>query len=237
MLIIQLFKELYAYCTDFIIILANITGLSYYEVNFFIFILLYPFLMVLTPVIYFIQKRRLTTIRNNNQTMMLKTEKELRFKNMKTLSKRFIYVSANIAWIFLAVILTNVTSESEMKQMERLEQEIRDNPSVNRDSDLHAVGMGAFLTFSLSILFFLPLNFFIFLTTRNTNLPTRLLLIAPFKMPVILWELFFAFCLGFTFLIFLIFAWFGHYFGGLIMLFFAYILLNIRAGQISRYNK
>jgi len=60
---IHLFEDLYAYCTDFIINLANITGLSYYEVNFIIFILLYPFLLFVTPIIYFIQKRRLSAIR------------------------------------------------------------------------------------------------------------------------------------------------------------------------------
>ena len=55
----HLFKELYAYCTDFIINLANITGLSYYEVNFIIFIVIYPLLLIMSPTIYFIQKLRL----------------------------------------------------------------------------------------------------------------------------------------------------------------------------------
>jgi hypothetical protein len=57
--LIYLFKVLYAYCTDFIINLANITGLSYYEVNFVIFIIIYPLLLIMSPTIYVIQKLRL----------------------------------------------------------------------------------------------------------------------------------------------------------------------------------
>ena len=58
-LLIYFFKFLYAYCTDFIINLANITGLSYYEVNFVIFIIIYPLLLLMSPIIYIIQKLRL----------------------------------------------------------------------------------------------------------------------------------------------------------------------------------
>ena len=54
-----IFDQIYAYCTDFIIILANTLGLSYYEINFIIFILLYPILLLASPSIYFIQKRKL----------------------------------------------------------------------------------------------------------------------------------------------------------------------------------
>ena len=58
-LLIYFFKFLYAYCTDFIINIANITGLSYYEVNFVIFIIIYPLLLLMSPIIYIIQKLRL----------------------------------------------------------------------------------------------------------------------------------------------------------------------------------
>lgn len=58
-LLIYFFKFLYAYCTDFIINIANITGLSYYEVNFVIFIIIYPLLLLMSPTIYVIQKLRL----------------------------------------------------------------------------------------------------------------------------------------------------------------------------------
>ena len=61
--LIYLFKNLYAYCTDFIINLANITGLSYYEVNFVIFILIYPILLLITPMMYIFQKIRLYNLK------------------------------------------------------------------------------------------------------------------------------------------------------------------------------
>ena len=57
--ILYLFNYIYAYCTDFIINLSNFTGLSYYEVNFFIFIIIYPLLIVGAPTFYFIQLRTL----------------------------------------------------------------------------------------------------------------------------------------------------------------------------------
>lgn len=41
--------ELYMYCTDFTINLANLTGTSYYEVNFFFFCVLYPLLLTTLP--------------------------------------------------------------------------------------------------------------------------------------------------------------------------------------------
>jgi len=61
--LIYIFKYLYAYCTDFIINLANITGLSYYEVNFVIFILIYPILLLITPMMYIFQKIRLYNLK------------------------------------------------------------------------------------------------------------------------------------------------------------------------------
>ena len=58
-LILHFFKWLYAYCTDFIINLANLTGLSYYEVNFVIFIVLYPLSLFLAVFLYLRQRSRL----------------------------------------------------------------------------------------------------------------------------------------------------------------------------------
>jgi len=63
-ILLHLFKELYVYCTDLIINLANLTGLSYYEVNFIIFILLYPFFLIAAPVLYLVQRSRLRAIMN-----------------------------------------------------------------------------------------------------------------------------------------------------------------------------
>jgi len=54
----RLINEIYIYCTDFIINLANILNLSYYEINAIIFCFLYPILIVGLTLIYLLQKRR-----------------------------------------------------------------------------------------------------------------------------------------------------------------------------------
>jgi hypothetical protein len=59
--------QIFAYCTDFIINLANITSLSYYEINFIFFIVIYPLLLIVTPIIYFFQKFKLNKIKKMAQ--------------------------------------------------------------------------------------------------------------------------------------------------------------------------
>ena len=61
--IAQFGKHLYAYCTEFVINLANILNLSYYEVNFIIFCVLYPLLLIVFFVLYLVQRRRLKRMR------------------------------------------------------------------------------------------------------------------------------------------------------------------------------
>ena len=59
----SLANEMYVYCTDFIINLANILNLSYYEINTIIFCFLYPLLIVGLIAIYLFQKRRLNKLK------------------------------------------------------------------------------------------------------------------------------------------------------------------------------
>lgn len=61
--LVELGKYLYAYCTDFIINLGNILKLSYYEMNFIIFCIIYPLLTFGLILLYLIQKRRLKKIK------------------------------------------------------------------------------------------------------------------------------------------------------------------------------
>ena len=56
---IDLINEVYVYCTDFTINLANLLNLSYYEINAIIFCAIYPMLTVGSILLYMIQKRRL----------------------------------------------------------------------------------------------------------------------------------------------------------------------------------
>ena len=56
-------KVIYVYCTDFIINLANLLNLSYYEINTIIFCILYPSLLIGLVLIYFRQKSRLRNLK------------------------------------------------------------------------------------------------------------------------------------------------------------------------------
>ena len=47
--VVDIGKWIFVYCTDFIINVANLTGTSYYEVNAFLFVILWP---VLTAVLF-----------------------------------------------------------------------------------------------------------------------------------------------------------------------------------------
>lgn len=56
--------KIYFYCTDFIINLANILKLSYYEINFFIFCLFYPLIVMLLSLVFILQRVRLSRIKS-----------------------------------------------------------------------------------------------------------------------------------------------------------------------------
>lgn len=229
--LIHLFKELYAYCTDFIINLSNITGLSYYEVNFVIFIIIYPLLLFVSPVVYIYQKSRLRNIKK--QTIAsTKTESQTSFKNIKTFKKRNIFISANLAWL-LVIGLETITEFNSSINYYRNQPPPEDGYPLMASVLLET----AFAFFFLSILLILS-NIFIFLTTRKTNLPTKLFIKADsFIIPAVLWELFFGFWLATSLFFFFYWLWIGHYIVGLITLFFTFILLNLRAGQISKYKQ
>ncbi len=57
--LIAFFNHIFAYCTDFIINCANILNLSYYEINFILFCVLYPVLLFGAILTYVIQRKRL----------------------------------------------------------------------------------------------------------------------------------------------------------------------------------
>lgn len=59
----------YAYCADFVINLANILGLSYYEINTLIFVILYPLLVVGLTCLFIIQVLRLRYWKKKTQPL------------------------------------------------------------------------------------------------------------------------------------------------------------------------
>lgn len=61
--LIELVNLVYVYCTDFIISLANLLHLSYYEVNTLFFCIIYPLGLMLLLVIFVWQKSRLRRLR------------------------------------------------------------------------------------------------------------------------------------------------------------------------------
>ena len=90
-LLLFIFKVLYAYCTDFVINLANISGTSYYEVNFVIFIIIYPLFLILAPTIFIIQKLRLSKLKEKHKTT-IKINKQKRKKTRAFVIKFIFFV-------------------------------------------------------------------------------------------------------------------------------------------------
>lgn len=229
--LIYLLKELYAYCTDFVINIANITGLSYYEVNFVIFIIFYPLLLFVSTSVYIYQKSKLRTIRK--KTIATTTQSESYFNNIKTFNKRKIFVSANLAWLFI-IVLGVFRDFSESTNYYDYNLSGGDYPP-EADSISIPLFSGTFIVCLILSAYLVYLNIFIFLTTLNTKLPTKLFIKAEFyTIPVVLWELFFGFWLALTIFIFFNCFWTGYYIEGLVTLFYIFILLNLRAGQISK---
>ena len=54
---------IYCYCTDFVINLANLLSISYYDVNAIIFCILWPMITILLILIYLIQNIRLIRLK------------------------------------------------------------------------------------------------------------------------------------------------------------------------------
>jgi len=84
----------------------------------------------------------------------------------------------------------------------------------------------------------LPLNVFILLTSINATLPTQVFITADkYKRAAILWEIFFGLWLLLNLLILIGFVVDGDHISIPINLFFTFILLSLRAGQMSKYKK
>jgi hypothetical protein len=232
--LIHIFKVLYAYCTDFVINLANLSGLSYYEVNFVIFIIIYPALLFFSPILYIYQKSRLRVISNEAITRT-KTESESYFNNINTFNKRTIFISANIGWLFIIILGTmRALSESTKYYEYHL---LKGDYRAEADSISIPIFQETFFAFLILTFLLVFLNIFILFTTRKANLPTKLFIKADFlKLPVVLWELFFGFWLATSLLFLFYWFWIGYYYEVSLTLFFTFILLNLRSGQISRYK-
>ena len=61
----NLIKFLYTYCTDFVINLANLLHLSYYEINALIFVIIWPLVSILLLLLFLFQILFLIKRQNN----------------------------------------------------------------------------------------------------------------------------------------------------------------------------
>ena len=143
------------------------------------------------------------------------------FKNNRTLTKTATFISANIVWL----ILLPGTYWYYIFRGER-----GDYPPF---ADSIGIPLMTQIPFYLFLL--IPLNIFILLTTLKTNLPTRLF-IRPncYNRTTILWEIFFGFWLLINILCLVGFVTDRDHFSIPVNLFFTFILLTLRAGQISK---
>lgn len=146
------------------------------------------------------------------------------FKNNKTITKTATFISANLVWL----IIIPGTYWYYIFRGGR-----GDYPPF---ADSIGIPLMTQIPFYLFLL--IPLNIFIFLTTINTNLPTKLFVIPKsYNRATILWEMFFVFWLLINILCFVSFVTDGDHFSIPVNLFFTFILLTLRAGQISKYEQ
>lgn len=145
-------------------------------------------------------------------------------KNRMTLTKTATFLWANLVWL----VLLPGTYWYYMFRSAR-----GDYPPFADSVGIPIMTQIPFLLFLL-----IPLNLFLLLTTVKTNLPARIFIKpAKYNIETILWELFFGFWLLINLFCFLGFVVDGDHFSIPVNLFFTFILLTLRAGQISRYEQ
>ena len=145
-------------------------------------------------------------------------------KNIMTLNRLAIFISANLVWLLLIPgTFWYYTFRGGRG----------DYPPFADSIGIPLMTQIPFLLFML-----IPMNLFLFLTTIKTNLPTRLFAkIKNYSRPSILWELFFGFWLLVNLLSLVLFVVDGDHFSIIVNIFFTYLLLSLRAGQISKYEQ
>lgn len=145
------------------------------------------------------------------------------FKNNKTLTKTGTLISANLVWL----ILLPGTYWYYIFRGAR-----GDYPPF---ADSIGIPLMTQIPFYLFLL--IPLNIFMLLTTIKANLPTRLFTKPEkYNKTTVLWEIFFAFWLLINILCLVGFITDGDHISIVVNLFFTFILLTLRTGQISKYG-
>ena len=145
------------------------------------------------------------------------------FKKLQTMDKVMVFLSSNLIWL----LLIPGTSWYYTFRGRR-----GDYPP---SADSIGIPIASETTFYLMLL--IPLNLFLLLTTYKAKLPTSLLAISDKKGPAVtLTELFFGFWLVVNIVFMVTFILDGDHFSLFVNIFFTYMLLTLRAGQISRWR-
>ena len=146
------------------------------------------------------------------------------FKNIQAITKSATLISANLVWL----ILLPGTYWYYIFRGGR-----GDYPPF-----ADSIGIPIISQIPVYLCLLIPLNVFILLATIKTNLPTRLF-VRPnnYVRTAIFWEVFFGFWLLINILLLIVFVADGDHFSIPVNLFFTYILLTLRAGQISKYQQ
>lgn len=145
------------------------------------------------------------------------------FKSLKTMNRLMIFMSSNIALLFMIPGAFWYYTFRAMRG---------DYPPF-----ADSVGIPIYSQTTFILLLFIPLNIFLLLTTLRANLPTKVFVKADYyNRYVIFWELFFGLAILINALALLAFVVDGDHISTLASLFFCYILLSLRASQISRYK-
>jgi hypothetical protein len=99
-----------------------------------------------------------------------------------------------------------------------------------------SVGIPVFLQIPLLLILMIPMNLFLGLTMIKSIIPTKLFVKADrYYGTAIFWEIFFGFWLLLNFFCFMILVIDGDHFSIPVNMFFGYVLLTLRAGQINRW--
>ena len=143
------------------------------------------------------------------------------FKNINTANKKTVLISSNLVWLMLIPgTFWYYTFRGG-----------RGDFPPFADS----IGIPIMTQIPFLLILLIPLNIFILLTTIKTNLPARLFIRAGNYTKIKrIWEIFFIFWLIVNTICLFGFVIDGDHFSILVNLFFTYILLTLRAGQISK---
>lgn len=142
-------------------------------------------------------------------------------KKIKTLNKWTVFIGANLVWL----VLIPGTYWYYMFRGGR-----GDYPPF-----ADSISIPIMTQIPVYLFLLIPMNIFLLLTTIKTNLPTQLFSKANYyNKQNIFWEIFFGFWLLINILCFGALVADGDHFSILVNLFFTFILLTLRAGQITK---